>query len=106
MSVVAYPVADIRTSSQPVTVDQCQDLASKLPVCEVPPVWLDAGGCLVDGNHRLRAHELAGLTTIRALVLTEEQDDEYEELIGAGHHPMTAYAATTGAHSPPVYWSR
>lgn len=41
----------------------------------VPPITVAADGRLIDGHHRLQAHELDGRTTIRAHVLPADLDE-------------------------------
>lgn len=107
MIAVAYPVDEIRHAARVSVPEQVEDLAVKLrDGFEIPPVWLDATGLLIDGNHRLNATLQAGLPTIRAFVLTEEQDDEYEEMLDEGLQELDAYSELTGLDSPRNHWLR
>jgi ParB-like chromosome segregation protein Spo0J len=61
---------------------------------------------LVDGHHRRLAHELAGRSKILAVVLTEREDDRFEELLAHGAHPLDAYAEIIGTPAPRNFWAR
>lgn len=108
MKTVDYPVDDIRHTASASLTEQVENLAAKLRAgFKPPPVWLDATGMLIDGNHRLHATIAARLPTICAVVLSDEQDDEFERLMGEdGIHPLDAYSAVTGQHSPSNFWVR
>jgi hypothetical protein len=109
MTTTDYPVDEIRhTAEVSLPNKQVNNLAKKLRKgFKIPPVWLDAEGTLIDGNHRLHAAMEAELPTIPAIVLTDEQDDKYEEMIGVDRcHPLDAYSAVTGLDSPRNFWIR
>jgi ParB-like chromosome segregation protein Spo0J len=100
--VVEYALEDIRHAPAAVP-EQVNDLVPRLRGgLGIPPVWLDATGLLVDGHHRVAAAIEAGWSTVPAIVLTEDQDDEFERLLEEeGCSTLGAFEEVSGHESPP-----